>query len=192
MMSTNIDKLVDDSRKMALRLRDRIVLGDSLVSQSEAVNENLVTLKRLQNEFDSLNKLARKTTNQQLVKTINNEYPHIREIQMENRELRACLNDHQRALEHIMTKFRQHTQHTVLNTKFDFSAEEIHLQRELKAKSEENEKILEMAAIMQKAASLNEEKENEQIGLIHRLATENCTLRQLLQIAEKDGTVKDM
>lgn len=30
-----------------------------------------------------------------------------------------------------------------------------------------------MAAIMQKAASLNEEKENEQIGLIHRLATEN-------------------
>lgn len=31
-----------------------------------------------------------------------------------------------------------------------------------------------MAAIMQKAASLNEEKENEQIGLIHRLATENC------------------
>ncbi|KAG4075461.1 hypothetical protein HA402_015114 [Bradysia odoriphaga] len=192
MMSTNIDKLVDDSRKMALRLRDRIVLGDSLVSQSEAVNENLVTLKRLQNEFDSLNKLARKTTNQQLVKTINNEYPHIREIQMENRELRACLNDHQRALEHIMTKFRQHTQHTVLNTKFDFSAEEIHLQRELKAKSEENEKILEMAAIMQKAASLNEEKENEQIGLIHRLATENCNLRQLLQIAEKDGTVKDM
>lgn len=42
-----------------------------------------------------------------------------------------------------------------------------------KAKSEENEKILEMAAIMQKAASLNEEKENEQIGLIQRLATEN-------------------
>lgn len=30
-----------------------------------------------------------------------------------------------------------------------------------------------MAAIMQKAASLNEEKENEQIGIIQRLATEN-------------------
>lgn len=42
-----------------------------------------------------------------------------------------------------------------------------------KAKSAENEKILEMAAIMQKAVSLNEEKENEQIGLIQRLATEN-------------------
>lgn len=98
---------------------------DSLVSQSEAVNENLKTLKLLQNEFDALNKLARKTTNQQLVKTINNEYPHIREIQMENRELRACLNDRknnemnkiifflhffyfldQRALEHIMTVSR--------------------------------------------------------------------------------------
>lgn len=26
-MSTNIDKLVDDAKKMALRLRDRIVLG---------------------------------------------------------------------------------------------------------------------------------------------------------------------
>lgn len=117
MMSTNVDKLVDDAKKMACRLRDRIVLGgltnfvnecvkgnidflcfifviaDSLVSQSEAISENLVTLKLLQNEFDALNKLARKTTNQQLVKTINNEYPHIREIQMENRELRACLND---------------------------------------------------------------------------------------------------
>lgn len=26
-MTTNIDKLVDDAKKMALRLRDRIVLG---------------------------------------------------------------------------------------------------------------------------------------------------------------------
>ncbi|KAJ6635235.1 FGFR1 oncogene partner 2 like [Pseudolycoriella hygida] len=190
-MTASIDKLVDDAKKMALRLRDRIVLGDSLVSQSEAINENLVTLKLLQNEFDALNKLARKTTNQQLVKTINNEYPHIREIQMENRELRACLNDHQRALEHIMTKFRQHTQHSVLNSKFDFPIEEMKLQKQQKLNSGENEKILEMAAVMQKAASLNEEKENEQIELIDRLMAENMNLRQLLQIPEKEENIKD-
>lgn len=67
----------------------------------------MVTLKLLQNEFDALNKLARKTTNQQLVKTINNEYPHIREIQMENRELRACLNDRKKLHEMDKRKVKQ-------------------------------------------------------------------------------------
>ena len=45
--------------------------------------------------------------------------PQIREIQQENRLLKAALEDYQHALEHIMSKYREHTQNKILNTKFD-------------------------------------------------------------------------
>lgn len=65
--------------------------------------------------------MGRKNTNYQLVTAINAEHPHIREIQMENRELRSCLQDHQRALEHIMSKYREHTQKKILNSQIQFN-----------------------------------------------------------------------
>lgn len=70
----------------------------------------------MQEAFEALNKLGRKNTNYQLITDINAEHPHIREIQMENRELRSCLQDHQRALELIMSKYREHTQKKILNS----------------------------------------------------------------------------
>lgn len=70
-----------------------------------------------------MNQLGRSSTNTnyQLVLNINAEHPHIREIQMENRELRSCLQDHQRALEHIMSKYREHTQKKILNSQITFN-----------------------------------------------------------------------
>ena len=52
---------------------------------------------------------------------MNAEHPDVRDVQIENRELRMCLQDYQRALEHIMTKYREHTQKKILNSKINFN-----------------------------------------------------------------------
>lgn len=74
-------------------------------------------MKMLQEDTESLNKLARGRTNNQMLAVINNENPNYREIQQENRELKACLEDYQRTIELVMTKYRQHAQEQILNNK---------------------------------------------------------------------------
>lgn len=56
----------------------------------------------------------------QLINIIHQENPHIREVQQENKELKKSLEDHQRVLEHIMTKYREHTQKQIYSTNINF------------------------------------------------------------------------
>ena len=51
---------------------------------------------------------------------ISAENPQIREIQQENRQLKASIEEHQRAIELIMTKYRQQTQQQIKETRLDF------------------------------------------------------------------------
>lgn len=55
-----------------------------------------------------------------MVHNINAENPQIREMHSENIRLRASLEDYQRALEHIMTKYREHSQSALAKTKINF------------------------------------------------------------------------
>lgn len=71
----------------------------------------------LQDDTECLNKLARGRTNQQMLAVINNENPNYREIQQENRELKSCLEDYQRTIELVMTKYRHHAQEQILSNK---------------------------------------------------------------------------
>lgn len=85
------------------------------VLQVDALNKKLESMKLLQDDTESLNKLARGRTNNQMLAVINNENPNYRAIQQENRELRACLEDYQRTIEMVMTKYRQHAQQQILS-----------------------------------------------------------------------------
>lgn len=69
--------------------------------------------------MDLLNSLARDKSNIQMIHQINQENPQLREMHSENIRLRVSLEDHQRALEHIMTKYREHTQQALKNSKVD-------------------------------------------------------------------------
>lgn len=46
----------------------------------------------------------------------------MRDVQRENGELRAALEDHRRALELIMSKYRQHTEKRIWESRIDFTA----------------------------------------------------------------------
>lgn len=74
---------------------------------------------QFKDDLDMLNSLARDKSNNQMIHTINQENPQLREMHSENIRLRASLEDHQRALEHIMTKYREHSQMAVMKSKIN-------------------------------------------------------------------------
>ncbi|KAG4080720.1 hypothetical protein HA402_013250 [Bradysia odoriphaga] len=174
-----LEKLVLDAKRISTRLNDNVLVGDSLINEIEFINEQLKTLRTVHDKFD-LNELSRNKSNQNLA--IQKKYPHIQEIQHENRELRACLQDYQRAMEHVMTKYREHTQQKILDSKFTFTT---------KAVTEDNskhEQINEMVELMRKAASINEDKEFAEMELINKLFIENQGLREMLRISKEFGS----
>jgi spore coat protein CotF len=69
-----------------------------------------------------------------MIQIIHQENPQIREVQMENRQLKTSIEEHQRAIELIMTKYRQHTERQIEETKLDF---------EKLAKANENNNVIE-------------------------------------------------
>jgi SIKE family len=69
-----------------------------------------------------------------MIQIIHQENPQIREVQMENRQLKTSIEEHQRAIELIMTKYRQHTERQIKETKLDF---------EKLAKANENNNVIE-------------------------------------------------
>lgn len=96
------------------------MMADEIINESEKVNYQLDSMRQFVDDLNSLNALARERSNTDIIQHIHAENPQIREIQAENRQLKASIEEHQRAIELIMTKYRQHTQKQILETKLDF------------------------------------------------------------------------
>lgn len=137
-------------------------------------------------DIESFNKLARDNSNVQLINVINQQSPEIREIQQENRELRACLEDYQRAFEVVMSKYRQVSQKAVTDTRINFK-EMINMQKNDLIRKQA-EKIQEMAAIMQKASQTDEKQINAEYEKLSQLMIENQGLREMLEISKQFGS----
>lgn len=192
MMSVTFEQIILDAKRIANRLKDREALGDALLLESESVNKQIESMRQFQDDIDILNKLARERSNNQLITIIHQENPQIREIQQENRLLKAALEDHQHALEHIMSKYRAHTQSKILNSKVNFMEAFNKHQQFSEGKDElirqQTQKIQEMAAVMQRASQIDEEKFNQEQEFLSKLITENKGLRELLEISSKFGS----
>jgi hypothetical protein len=150
MSSIGIEKILIDAKRIAERLKDREAISDSLLVDTENVNKQVESMKQVkveknvrkilsknqflllqfQDDIEVLNKLARGNSNTEMISVLHQENPQIREIQRENRQLKVCIKDHQVALEHIMTKYREHTQREILRTKIDYQPDLKHILKE--------------------------------------------------------------
>lgn len=95
----------------------------------------------------------------------------MREIQQENRELRAALEDYHITLEHIMSKYREHTSNQIYKTRINFTAFQENKYSQII--NEQAEKIQEMAAVMERAAEIDESSELQREEVISMLKSEN-------------------
>merc|ERR1711892_228472 len=104
----------------------------------------------------------------------------------ENKELRAALEEHQNALELIMSKYRQHVTRLVNTPHPDINT--INNQK-IQMLADRTEKVCEMAAVMKEAVRVDEDTCNQQQELMARLITENKGLRELLEISQKNNSI---
>lgn len=121
--------------------------------------------------MEQLNQVANHKPHSQLIADIQKENRLLREIQQENRELRAALEEHQTALEHIMTKYRQHTSQQIYKSRVNWYL--IQQQQYSQIIKEQAEKIQEMAAVMEGAAFIDESRVNREEEITSTLKAEN-------------------
>jgi predicted RNase H-like nuclease (RuvC/YqgF family) len=103
-------------------LKEKEILADTIILDTERLNEHLESLKEFESDLNVLNKIAREKSNTEMINQINQENPQIREIQAENRQLKAAIDEHQKVIEMIMSKFSENFFDKLEQTKIDFTA----------------------------------------------------------------------
>lgn len=175
-MSLTMQQIICDAERLASRLKEQDAVADSLLTETHAINKRIDAMKQFQEEVDHLNEVANQKPHSQLIANIQKEHRHLREIQQENRELKSALEDYHFTLEHIMSKYREHTHEQVYKSRINLKA--LTLKKYEEIIRQQAEKIEEMAAVMRKAASLDEDQGLQKLEeVITQLKVENqvCT-----------------
>jgi len=185
-MSLTVQQLLTDAKRLSTRLRDHDQTADTLISRAQEVLKQVDAMRQYQEDVDNLNEVAHNRPRAHLVLGIQQENRHIRTLQQENKELRAALEEHQNALELIMSKYRHHVTKLVNTTKPDLSTPPT----DLRLITERTEKVCEMAAVMKEAVRMDEDSSNQQQEMMARLITENKGLREILDISQKNNSTQ--
>ncbi|XP_077325209.1 FGFR1 oncogene partner 2 isoform X1 [Lithobates pipiens] len=118
-MSCTIEKVLADAKSLVERLREHDSAAESLIEQTTVLNKRVEAMKQYQEEIQELNEVARHRPRSTLVLGIQQENRQIRELQQENKELRTSLEEHQSALELIMSKYREQMFRLLMASKKD-------------------------------------------------------------------------
>uniref|UniRef100_A0A2R5L7M6 Uncharacterized protein n=1 Tax=Ornithodoros turicata TaxID=34597 RepID=A0A2R5L7M6_9ACAR len=181
-MSVSVQQLLGDAKRLVGRLREHDTTADQLLAQAQALGRNVEAMRQYNEELAELNSASQRPRSA-LILSIQQENRHIRELQQENKELVAALEEHQSALELIMAKYREHIirlgQSQATEAKIAASMPQCHHLAD---------KVSEMAAVMRKAAQVDEDCGAEQAQQLAQLKVENEVLRELLDIGRKSGS----
>ncbi|CAH0721525.1 unnamed protein product, partial [Brenthis ino] len=188
-MSLTIQQIILDAKRLAGRLKERETEADALLTETQTAYRQIYTIKQYKEEVDTLNEASRERPRGELIASMERESRLMRDVQRENGELRAALEDHRQALEFIMSKYRQHTEKRVWESRIDFTAAINEKQQELIR--QQAERINEMTSIMYKAVNMDENGETrKEEELYQRLITENKGLREMLNLSRRYGSDK--
>ncbi|XP_061662753.1 FGFR1 oncogene partner 2 homolog isoform X2 [Syngnathoides biaculeatus] len=185
-MNCTLEKVLTDAKSLVERLRNHDRAAEMLIEQTTFLNKRVDSMKQYQVEIDSLNQVARHRPRSSLILGIQQENRQIRALQMENKELRTSLEEHQSALGLIMNKYKEQMFRLLMARKRDdpnivTQLKEQHT-TELQAHAD---KINEMASVMRKAIEVDEGRLCEDEERIKRLELENNGLRELLGISRE-------
>lgn len=187
-MSLTIQQLLNDAKRLTSRLREHDASADNVISSTTSVLKDIEAMRQYQEDIDCLNSIAHNRPRAQLVLGIQQENRHIRQLQHENKELRAALEEHQNAIELIMSKYREHMACLLNSTKVD---KNFMNQQKTVLLQERADKICEMAGVMQRSMQIDEENQAREQELMSRLITENKGLREMLEISFRNGSYTD-
>lgn len=184
-MSLTVQQLLSDAKRLTGRLRDHDSSADTIITAAQDVLKEVEAMRQYQEDIESLNNIAHNRPRAQLVLGIQQENRHIRQLQHENKELRAALEEHQNVLELIMSKYRQHMSCLINSTKLE---KDMIIHENTRMLQDRADKICEMANVMQKSIQIDEQSINKEQELMARLVTENKGLREMLEISHRNGS----
>ncbi|KAJ6666384.1 hypothetical protein lerEdw1_000657 [Lerista edwardsae] len=185
-MSCTIEKALADAKALVERLREHDNAAEALIEQTTALNKRVEAMKQYQEEIQELNEVARHRPRSSLVLGIQQENRQIRELQQENKELHTSLEEHQSALELIMSKYREQMFRLLMASKKDDPGIIMKLKdQHSKDLQVHVDQITEMAAVMRKAIEIDEQQGCKEQERIFQLEQENKGLREILQITRE-------
>ncbi|XP_021432703.2 FGFR1 oncogene partner 2 homolog isoform X1 [Oncorhynchus mykiss] len=118
-MSCSLENVLSDAKSLVERLRNHDNAAEVLIEQTTSLNKRVEAMKQYQEEIELLNRVARHRPRSSLVMGIQLENRQIRDLQQENKELRTSLEEHQSAIELIMTKYREQVFRLLMASKKD-------------------------------------------------------------------------
>ncbi|XP_078075678.1 FGFR1 oncogene partner 2 homolog isoform X2 [Mustelus asterias] len=182
-MSCTIEKVLADAKALVERLKEHDSAAEALIEQTTALNKRVEAMKQYQEDIQELNEVARHRPRSTLVMGIQQENRQIRDLQQENKELRTSLEEHQSALELIMSKYREQMFRLLMASKKDDPTMITKLKEQHSKELQVHvDKINEMATVMRKAIELDEQRLFKEQERIVQLEFENKGLREVLQI----------
>ncbi|KAG7496107.1 hypothetical protein JOB18_012030 [Solea senegalensis] len=185
-MNCTLENVLADAKSLVERLRNHDNAAEMLIEQTTSLNKRVEAMKQYQEEIDALNQVARHRPRSSLVLGIQQENRQIRELQQENKELRTSLEEHQSALELIMTKYREQVFRLLMTSKREDPTIVSQLKEQHTTEMQAHiDKINEMASVMRKAIEVDEGRICEDEERIKQLELENTGLRELLGISRE-------
>uniref|UniRef100_A0A8C7Q662 FGFR1 oncogene partner 2 homolog n=5 Tax=Salmoninae TaxID=504568 RepID=A0A8C7Q662_ONCMY len=185
-MTCSLENVLSDAKSLVERLRNHDNAAEVLIEQTTSLNKRVEAMKQYQEEIESLNQVARHRPRSSLVMGIQQENRQIRDLQQENKELRTSLEEHQSAIELIMTKYREQVFRLLMASKKDDPAIVTQLKEQHTTEMQAHiDKINEMATVMRKAIEVDEGRLCEDEERIKQLELENSGLRELLGISRE-------
>jgi len=183
--NSSVETLLKDAEKLVTRLKAHEKAADCLLGQADGLHKTIKAKSSYMKEISALNEVARHRPRSELVLGIQMENQQIRRLQGENRDLRMLIDEHQSAVDVIMTKYREQMALIVAAKKMNRngnSQNEAFLDNALRRK---RSKIDELASVMTRAIDLDEGVDERSDKVIEKLKTENRILRETLKICEK-------
>uniref|UniRef100_A0A8C5MTQ5 FGFR1 onco partner 2 n=1 Tax=Leptobrachium leishanense TaxID=445787 RepID=A0A8C5MTQ5_9ANUR len=185
-MSCTIEKVLSDAKALVERLRNHDGAAESLIEQTTVLNKRVEAMQQYQEEIQELNEVARHRPRSTLVLGIQQENRQIRELQQENKELRTSLEEHQSALELIMSKYREQMFRLLMASKKDDPGIIMQLKEQHSKDLQTHvEKIGEMTAVIKRAIEIDDQEGGKENDRILKLEQENKGLREILQITRE-------
>ncbi|XP_054656950.1 FGFR1 oncogene partner 2 homolog [Dunckerocampus dactyliophorus] len=185
-MNCTLEKVLADAKSLVERLRNHDNAAELLIEQTTFLNKRVDAMKQYQVEIDTLNQVARHRPRSNLIMGIQQENRQIRDLQLENKELRTSLEEHQSALALIMTKYREQVFRMLMARKRDDPTIVSQLKEQHTTEMQAHiDKINEMASVMRKAIEVDEGRICEDEERIKQLELENKGLRELLGISRE-------
>uniref|UniRef100_A0A8C3VB88 Suppressor of IKBKE 1 n=1 Tax=Catharus ustulatus TaxID=91951 RepID=A0A8C3VB88_CATUS len=181
-----IDKILTDARTLLERLKEHDTAAESLIDQSAVLHRRVAAMREGPGPAAERPDPSRLRPHVVLAQ----ENTQIRDLQQENRELWVSLEEHQDALELIMSKYRKQMLQLLEGRKREEAEPVLKVHQANSGEIESQiDRICEMGEVMRKAVQVDDEQFFKVQEKLAQLELENKELRELLSISKESFEV---